>query len=123
MISDGRPRIEDVISHYAGYRTSKRMIHCLLHEDRTPSCSVNYDRQLWNCHSCGASGDSYTLIMLKEDCDFKTAVSLAKKYGLEVEGGGEEEHGNRFTGTKRAVSRNRDGTKKTYKPKFARNRD
>ena len=117
---EGRPVLEDVIEHYTGQRPSKRMIQCPLHSDMTPSCSVNYVRQLWNCHSCGEGGDSWNLIMLKEQASFKTAVELADKYGFgDTEGAGQE-RGNRFTGTRRITARDRSGKKKTYRPRFAR---
>lgn len=32
------------------------MALCLLHEERTPSCSINMEKGVWNCHGCGRSG-------------------------------------------------------------------
>lgn len=115
-----RPRLADVIEHYGG-NPYRRMIHCVLHEDRTPSCSVNHDRGLWNCHSCGRGGDVWTLIELKEGVDFAGAQMLVQKYGLNTEGE-EETHGNRFTGTRsgRITARDRQGRKATYRPRFLR---
>ncbi|MFI5497211.1 CHC2 zinc finger domain-containing protein [Actinoplanes sp. NPDC051859] len=33
------------------------------HEDRTPSLSLQLQREVWHCHSCGKGGDAYQLIM------------------------------------------------------------
>ena len=118
---DGKPKLEDVIEHYTGAGPSRRMIHCPLHEDSTPSCSVNYTRQLWNCHSCGEGGDAWNLMMLKEQAEFKTVVELADKYGFDdYHGNQEETHGNRFTGTRKVSGRNKRGKVQKYRPKFAR---
>jgi hypothetical protein len=40
------------------------VVRCPVHEDRTPSCSVQLREGvlLWRCHGCGASGDVLTLI-------------------------------------------------------------
>ena len=117
---EGRPLLEDVLEHYTGHRPSKRMIQCPLHKDTTPSCSVNYVRQLWNCHSCGEGGDAWNLIMLMEQVPFKTAMELAEKFDFTDTGGEEAEIGNRFTGKRKVVGRDRSGRKQTYRPKFMR---
>lgn len=116
-----KPTLESVIRHYTGIETRKRTIPCPLpsHEDSYPSCSINWERGLWNCHVCAEGGDAWTLIMLIEDCDFKTATSLTKKYDLEMhenEGAGE--------GVSRwgrpVTRRRRDGQKQKFRPKFTR---
>jgi CHC2-type zinc finger protein len=40
------------------------IVRCPVHEDRTPSCSVQLREGvlLWRCHGCGSSGDVLTLI-------------------------------------------------------------
>lgn len=49
---------------------------CLFHDDKHPSMSVSVDKGLYFCHSCGAAGDVYTLIMEKEKVDFKEARKI-----------------------------------------------
>ncbi|MEU8327283.1 CHC2 zinc finger domain-containing protein [Micromonospora sp. NPDC048839] len=68
------------------------MVKCPLHEDRTPSCSVNTDKDLWNCHSCGKGGDSYALIMEKEQINYVGARTLASSLGFAAgsAGGGDD---------------------------------
>lgn len=36
--------------------TGEEMVSCPLHDDTRPSCSVNHDKNVWNCHSCGEAG-------------------------------------------------------------------
>ena len=76
-----------LMSHY-GVRISGRlsqMTNCPLHEDRTPSLSVNIGKGLWNCHSCGEGGNTLTLIALKEEVDYRRAREIAEQLGA---GGG-----------------------------------
>lgn len=78
-----RPSLEAVLDLYAvtyAPRTTQ-MVRCPIHGDeRTPSCSVNFDKQLWNCHSCGAGGDSWELIKLKEGVDFDGARKIGRAH-------------------------------------------
>ncbi|MFI9228961.1 CHC2 zinc finger domain-containing protein [Streptomyces rimosus] len=90
------------------------MTRCPLHEDNTPSLSYNTDRQVWKCHSCGAGGDSYTMIMEKETTDFVGARTLAASLAFTTRdaGGGDERISGSAYGGRRAVSprtRNREG--------------
>lgn len=86
-----RPELESVLAHYGvdmrGRQTG--MTQCPLHEDKTPSLSVDLNKQLWNCHSCGEAGDSYKLIMQREKVNFTEAKRIAQQFGtrtLEREG-------------------------------------
>lgn len=46
------------------------LIHCPLHDDSKPSCSIDVDRGLYLCFGCGARGDLFSLALL-------TGVSVA----------------------------------------------
>jgi len=62
-------------------------IRCPVHEDGTPSCSVqNKDGViLWKCWGCGATGDVLTLVAvannLKIDSQFKAVLAAAARLG------------------------------------------
>jgi DNA primase len=105
---DERPDINAVLEHYGSSTKDRRsyMTNCVFHEDRTPSLSVNTEIHVWNCMSCSKSGDSYTLIMLKEETDFRGAREIAKQLGLE-HGTGETPAavGSSYGGTRRASAR------------------
>ena len=58
---------------------------CPFHEEKTPSFSINADKQFYHCFGCGESGDAITFLM-KHDCiDFIQAVkSLAATAGVYI---------------------------------------
>jgi DNA primase len=58
---------------------------CPFHDEKTPSFSVNPDKQFFYCFGCGAGGNALTFVMDYENLDFPQAVeSLASSAGLEV---------------------------------------
>ncbi len=58
---------------------------CPFHEERSPSFSVNPDKQFYYCFGCGAGGNALTFLMEYENLDFPQAVdALAGSAGMEV---------------------------------------
>ena len=58
---------------------------CPFHEEKTPSFSVNPDKQFYYCFGCGAGGNAIGFLMEYERLDFPLAIeSLATVAGLEV---------------------------------------
>ncbi|MFB8350971.1 CHC2 zinc finger domain-containing protein [Streptomyces niveus] len=94
------------------------MAKCALHDDNTPSMSFRLDEGLWNCHSCGKGGDSYTLIIeyhrdqLGKEIDFKGAKDYARERAIEESAADPREEGysSRYGGGHRAP-RKRPGQK------------
>lgn len=120
-MSGAKPTLASVIERYTDSQLGRKMIHCPLHDDLDPSCSCDWNRELWHCHSCGQGGDSWSMIMLIEDCDFKTAVSLAKKYGLELNDGSSSlTYSSSESRFRTMPERGRDGNRQRYRPKFRR---
>ncbi len=59
---------------------------CPFHQEKTPSFSVNHDKQFYYCFGCGAGGNALGFIMDHDHLDFPGAVEeLAKRAGVEVE--------------------------------------
>lgn len=59
---------------------------CPIHDEKTPSCKIDPDKQLWYCFGCGAGGDVFDLIMKLDNLDFPDAVlKLAERAGIHVE--------------------------------------
>ncbi|MEU9126559.1 CHC2 zinc finger domain-containing protein [Kitasatospora sp. NPDC048540] len=111
---DEKPDLGELLDHYDVGRNPLRatgMVRCPLHEDNTPSMSFNTDKGLWRCHSCGEGGDSYSLIMKKEDTDFVGARTFAATLGLAAGGaggGGDELSGSRYARGRRLPARKGD---------------
>ena len=58
---------------------------CPFHDERTPSFSVNPDKQFYYCFGCGAGGNALGFVMDYERLDFREAVEgLAQTVGLEI---------------------------------------
>lgn len=58
---------------------------CPFHQEKTPSFSVNQDRQFYYCFGCGAGGNAIGFVMNFEQTEFPQAVeSLARDAGVEV---------------------------------------
>lgn len=58
---------------------------CPFHEEKTPSFSVNPDKQFYYCFGCGAGGNALGFVMDYENVDFLQAVeTLAGSLGLEI---------------------------------------
>lgn len=58
---------------------------CPFHDEKTPSFSVNPDKQFYYCFGCGAGGNAIGFVMDYDNIDFVQAVeNLALSAGLEV---------------------------------------
>jgi DNA primase len=58
---------------------------CPFHDEKTPSFSVNQEKQFYHCFGCGAAGNAIGFLMDYERQDFPRAIeSLADAAGLEV---------------------------------------
>ncbi|MFC9736652.1 CHC2 zinc finger domain-containing protein [Streptomyces noursei] len=122
-----KPALDAVLEHYGVDINSQRamgMARCPLHEDNTPSFSYNTDRGLWKCHSCGKGGDSFTLIMEKEETDFVGARTLATSLALatrDVGGGNEHVSGSAYGGRRAVPGHSRDRSRRGgYVPAWRR---
>lgn len=69
---------------------------CCFHQEKTPSFSVDPDKQLFHCFGCGAGGDIFTFIRQTEGLSFteaverqatRTGVSLRTSGGARSDGG------------------------------------
>ena len=80
--------IVDVVSSYVELKKKGRNFFglCPFHSEKTPSFSVNPERQIFKCFGCGAGGNSINFIMDLERMDFPGAIeALADRYNIEVE--------------------------------------
>lgn len=79
--------IVEVVSDYVHLirRGSNYVGLCPFHNERTPSFSVNKQRNFCYCFSCKKGGSPVNFVMEKEGLSYHEALlHLAKKYGIEV---------------------------------------
>ena len=63
---------------------------CPFHSEKTPSFSVNPDKQIYKCFGCGAGGGSINFVMEIENLEFADAIKrLAQSFNitLDIQGG------------------------------------
>jgi DNA primase len=61
------------------------MGRCPFHEEKTPSFSVNVERQFYHCFSCNAGGDVFKFVQEREKVGFLEAVELlSRRAGIPV---------------------------------------
>ena len=58
---------------------------CPFHSEKTPSFTVNEEKQIFHCFGCGAGGNAITFLMKAGGMSFPDAVTeLAKKAGVSI---------------------------------------
>lgn len=81
--------IVDIISSYVSLKPEGKNFFgvCPFHDDTNPSMSVNPEKQIYKCFSCGASGTVFNFIMDFENMSFAEAVkTVADLGGVKIEG-------------------------------------
>ena len=80
--------IYDVVSEYVTLKKRGRNFFglCPFHNEKTPSFSINIDKQIYKCFGCGKGGGTINFIMDVEKLDFLDAVKfLGEKYNIPIE--------------------------------------
>ncbi len=79
--------IVDVIGSYFPLKRAGTVFKalCPFHDERTPSFTVNPQRQIFKCFGCGAGGGVFKFIELRENVSFPDAVKrLAERAGIQI---------------------------------------
>ena len=79
--------IVEVVSSYVPLkkRGRKHWGCCPFHGEKTPSFTVDEEKNLFYCFGCHEGGDVFKFIMKSENCGFMDAVKfLASKYGIPI---------------------------------------
>jgi DNA primase len=80
--------IVDVVSSYVSLKRAGRALKglCPFHNEKTPSFTVTAEKQIFHCFGCGAGGDVFKFIQLRENVDFREALTiLASRAGISLE--------------------------------------
>jgi DNA primase len=80
--------IVDLVGSYVSLRRAGANFKglCPFHEEKTPSFTVHPAKQIFKCFGCGAGGDVFTFVQLKEHVDFLEARRiLADRAGVSLE--------------------------------------
>jgi DNA primase len=80
-----RVDIVDLVSEYLTLKKAGRNFTglCPFHQEKTPSFSVNRDKQIFYCFGCGEGGNVITFLMKIADKTFPEAIKdLAEKTGV-----------------------------------------
>lgn len=83
-----RVDIVDLVDAYVPLKKtgSNFVARCPFHAEKTPSFSINRNRQIYRCFGCGASGNAITFLMDFNHLDFVEAVEdLAAFAGVPVQ--------------------------------------
>ncbi len=79
--------IVDVISEHVSLRKKgKEMVGlCPFHDDHRPSMNVNSVKQIFKCFACGAGGDVFKFVQMRENLAFPQAIErLAERAGIRL---------------------------------------
>ncbi|MGI6490818.1 MAG: DNA primase [Pelotomaculum sp.] len=82
-----RSDIVEVVSRFVQLKKKGKNYvgSCPFHNERTPSFTVTPGKQIFYCFGCGAGGDVFKFLMLKENLSFQEAVTtLAQQSGVTI---------------------------------------
>jgi DNA primase len=80
--------IIDVIGEHVSLKMKGREMVglCPFHDDHRPSMNVNPVKQIFKCFACGAGGDVFKFIQMRENLTFPQAIErLAERAGIKLE--------------------------------------
>ncbi len=81
----------DVVDLVSGYVTLKKSGQnffglCPFHPEKTPSFSVNPDKQIFHCFGCGVGGNVFTFLMRLEGINFPESIKfLARRASIQLD--------------------------------------
>jgi DNA primase len=79
--------IVDVISEHVSLKKKGREMVglCPFHDDHKPSMNVNPVKQIFKCFACGAGGDVFKFIQMRESLTFPQAIErLAERANIQI---------------------------------------
>lgn len=88
-ISELRERsdLAEIISAHTQLKKTGRVFKglCCFHQEKTPSLTVDPEKQLYYCHGCGAGGDVFSFLQKADGLSFsESAQRLADRLGVSL---------------------------------------
>lgn len=89
----------DIVEYASSFMSLKKrgrryMACCPFHNEKTPSFTIDRDKQLFHCFGCGASGNFVQLVMRLEGLDFQDAIKqMADRAGIVIPENGSRQSG------------------------------
>jgi DNA primase len=80
--------IIDIVSDYVALKqTGKNFLGlCPFHQEKTPSFTVNEEKQIYKCFGCGDGGTVFNFLMKQESLTFPEAINvLAEKANIRID--------------------------------------
>ncbi|MHC4430808.1 MAG: DNA primase [Planctomycetota bacterium] len=79
--------VEVIGEHVSLKRKGREMVGlCPFHADHRPSMNVNGVKQIFKCFACGAGGDVFKFVQMRENLTFPQAIErLAERAGIRLE--------------------------------------
>lgn len=111
--------IADLVSGYVTLRRAGANFKglCPFHQEKTPSFNVHPAKQIFKCFGCGAGGDVFTFVQLKENVEFPEARRiLADRAGISLE---EETSGGGGGPRKTDLARVNDWAQRVFRKHYA----
>jgi DNA primase len=98
VVDQIRERVDliDLVGRFVSLKRSGRSYKglCPFHDEKTPSFSVNPDRQAFYCFGCHEGGSAISFLMKIENLTFPEAArTLARECGIEIPETGGGDHG------------------------------
>ncbi len=79
--------IVEIVSEVVALRQTGRNLVglCPFHSEKTPSFTVNPEKQIFHCFGCGEGGDVFSFLMRQQGLNFPEAIkALARRYGIQL---------------------------------------
>jgi len=78
--------VDVVAEHVSLKRKGREMVGlCPFHDDHTPSMNVSPSKQIFKCFACGAGGDVFKFVQMRENLTFGQAIErLAERAGIKL---------------------------------------
>jgi len=74
-------KIVDVVSQHLSLKKAGRNFLglCPFHAEKTPSFTVNEEKQIFHCFGCGQGGNVFSFLMLYHNIEFPEAVRMVAR--------------------------------------------